>query len=169
MSGVGQVQDVESFEPEYDNNNRRPVYWKNNILQPRFNLSFEENGKLWKDDLQDSVMDPSGMQEDDADILEIVSRKTFWNALMTCAFLSMVALWKWNCGGKGEERREKKKGISRRSGCKGKSARRMEANALTGLSMELFGFLTDPGSQSCSIPTPRLRDQRAKVSGAESK
>ncbi|KAG8750758.1 hypothetical protein FRC12_012745 [Ceratobasidium sp. 428] len=77
---VRQVQDAENFEPQYDDNGG-PVYWKNGILHPHLELSFDENGKVWKDDLLDSVMDPSGMQEDEVEILETVSCETFWSAL----------------------------------------------------------------------------------------
>ncbi|KAG8735951.1 hypothetical protein FRC12_017831 [Ceratobasidium sp. 428] len=69
-------------------------------------------------------------------------------ALRVGAFLSMVQSWKGNCGGKGEERREKKKETSRRSGRKGvKSTRRMEAIAHAGLPTDDFGFLADLGFQ----------------------
>ncbi|KAG8683817.1 hypothetical protein FRC09_015835, partial [Ceratobasidium sp. 395] len=109
VCGVKQVQDTKNFEPEYDDNGW-PVYWENDILQLHFDLSFEENGKVWKNNLLDSAIVPLGMQEHGVDILESGSRKTFWNALRADAFLSMVVSWKGSCGGKGEERREKKKG-----------------------------------------------------------
>ncbi|KAG9087858.1 hypothetical protein FRC06_002329 [Ceratobasidium sp. 370] len=118
-------------EPLFDND-KKPVYWQDNILRPQYELSFSVNFAVWGQEFYKVVTDETHFRE----------------VLRTGVFVTMTRAWKKANNGTLEQWSNKKVSGRQRSSKKTKAKGRKRTLEGSGLDPEEFGFLVEADYQS---------------------
>ncbi|QRW04213.1 hypothetical protein RhiLY_03212 [Ceratobasidium sp. AG-Ba] len=155
------AHEAANLVPLYDEVKNPKWFNEQGILIPHFDLSFSENfdhyGDLrgWGEDFYKVVQNTERMDPSEKQYLQGIEREAFRAALITGGFATMKEARAKNKDGKGEERKSRKQGNSRRSARKtSKGGRRLKLLQDSSLEVAGLEFLADPAYQSSEHSDP---------------